>query len=99
MLQAVDGQQTGNWVLAKLTDQGLPPDTASVSPQSVAFTQSLALPTLFAIAGNTPTQYDIYLTGPNDGLVTDRNGAIATNAIVPEASLTEVNFVGGGGTR
>jgi hypothetical protein len=41
------------------------------NPQSVAFTQPVALSFLVTVAGNAPTQYDVYLTGPNDSTVTD----------------------------
>src|SRR4029077_3376779 len=88
-------QGTGTWTPAVLTEPGVPPDVVTAHPASVAFTQPAALSTLFTVAGNAPTQYDIYLVGPNDGTVTGGNNAVAANAVTEEDNLTGMNFVGG----
>jgi hypothetical protein len=93
-VRSFDGQWSP-WVLATLTDPGVPPDTITAHSLSVANHQSVALASLFSVTGPTPSLYQVWLSLPTDGSVTDGIGAIATGTGVNEASLSGVNFIGG----
>jgi len=93
-VRSFDGQWSP-WILATLTDPGVPADTITGHNLSVAANQSVALASIFAVSGTTPTQYQVWLSSPADGSVTDGIGAIATGTAVNETSLSGVNFIGG----
>jgi hypothetical protein len=93
-LQAVtaQGEGDGNWVAATLTDTG----AIVASNQTVAYDQSVALSSIFAITGGgSITSYNIWLNSPADGEVSNNGQAIATNQSVNMSSLSGVDYVGG----
>ncbi len=93
-LRAWDGAWS-SWVQATLTDPGVTPDTISAINQSIAYNQVVGLSSLFSVAGPTPSQYQLWFTGPGDGSVTDSHGTIATSTAVNETSLSGINYIGG----
>ena len=64
--------------------------------QTVAYNQSVALSSLFTVAGGgSITSYNVWFNGSPDGSVTNNGAAIATGQTVNVSSLANLNYVGG----
>jgi hypothetical protein len=91
-VQAVTATGKGNWVLATLTDTG----AVTANNQTVAYNQSVALSSLFTVAGGgSITSYNVWFNDAPDGSVTNNGAAIVTGQTVNVSSLANLNYVGG----
>jgi membrane-bound inhibitor of C-type lysozyme len=97
-LKAFNGVWT-NWVLADITDPGIPPAVVTATNQTVADNQSVALTNIFSVSGSSITQYQVWFSDPQLGApalgtVTDNGTPIALNQAMTLTTLSGLEYAG-----